>query len=120
MKLLSEQHDTFGLFLNKFVSDLRALGQKIDNNELIIFLTDESKAAAKIHGEDSAICRRKSWYLDGLIQSTAAATEVRAQKQRAGASSSGPLSRVVTSSLPAGLERGMGKGRGRGTGRRRT
>ena len=79
LNLLSKRHDTFGLFLNKFVSALRELGQEIDDNELILFLTDENEAAAKIYGECSVICKRKSWYLDGIIQSTAAAAEVKCE-----------------------------------------
>ena len=100
LKFLSERHDTFGLFLNKFVSALRELGQDIDDNELILFLTDENVAAAKIYGEDSAICRRKSRYLECVIQSTTAAAGIKAQEQELGASSSEPPSRVIVPSLP--------------------
>ena len=116
---MSERYETFDLFLNKFITGLRELGQEIDDNELIIFLTNESEAAAKIHGEDSVICRQKSWYLYGLIQSTDAAAKEKAREQRVGASSSGPSSRVVAPSLPVASERGRGRGRGRETGRER-
>ena len=119
LKFLSERHDTFGLFLNKFVNALRELGQDIDDNELILFLADENAAAARIYGDDSAVSRQKSRYLECLIQSTTAAAELRAQEQELGASSSGLPSRVIIPSLPSFPDRGRGRGRSRGKGRGR-
>ena len=88
LKHLTLRHESHGQLLNKLVTDLKALGKPVNASELITGLADECEELAKTEGEESAIYKRKTRYLDCLLKTADEITDLRTREQKVGAGTS--------------------------------
>ena len=98
LKHLTLQHVSHGQLLNKLAADLKALGKPVDASELITMLADECEELARVEGEDSAVYKTKTKYLDSLLKTADDLTDMRTREQRASAGTSQAPSRPPTTS----------------------
>ena len=80
LKHLTLKHESHGQLLNKLAADLKTLGKPVDASELITLLVDECEELARVEGEDSAVYKKKTKYLDNLLKTADELTDMRTRE----------------------------------------